>query len=148
MNVIKKATTFFRQKPLMKALLIEAYLYLIISYILLRFYSFKNLSKRFEIIRKKRKPMKAVSVRKMICQSIMTMSRYTPWESLCYDRAIVAKWMLNKREIDNNLILGTFQNDLSFEFHAWIESDETTILNPSPKEHIVLNIYASKFTYS
>ena len=143
----RKLKIFIHLQPLMKWLIIEAYCYLILSYLLLRLISFKRLSQHFEVKRTKRStnPPYQISTPRLVSKAIMISSKYTPWKSLCYDRAIAAKWMLNKREIDNHLILGTYPYDNGYEFHAWITHKENMILNHSPKKYVVIAVFSSIF---
>ena len=120
----RKLKTFIQLETQIKLLLLEAYIYLLLSFLLLRIIPFKDLSKRFEITKKRNQSNSTnTELGIKICKTIRIASKYMPWKSLCYDRAITAKWMLNKREIDNHLILGTRPNDKGYEFHAWVDND-------------------------
>ncbi|KKI91464.1 stage V sporulation protein S [Bacillus sp. SA1-12] len=58
-----------------------------------------------------------------ISQAIQIMSRYTFWESQCLVKAIAAMKMLEKRQIESTLYLGTAR-DQNGELiaHAWLRS--------------------------
>lgn len=58
-----------------------------------------------------------------VSQAIHIMSRYTIWESQCLVKAIAAMKMLEKRQIESTLYLGTAKDD-SGELiaHAWLRS--------------------------
>ena len=58
-----------------------------------------------------------------ISQAIHIMSRYTIWESQCLVKAIAAMKMLEKRQIESTLYLGTARNE-SGELiaHAWLRT--------------------------
>ena len=60
---------------------------------------------------------------KQISNAIDIMSKYTFWESQCLVRAIAAMKMLERRNIDSTLYLGTARDE-SGELiaHAWLRS--------------------------
>ncbi|WP_096440553.1 lasso peptide biosynthesis B2 protein [Alteribacter populi] len=54
---------------------------------------------------------------------IHIMSRYTLWESQCLVKAIAGMKMLEKRNIDSTLYLGTAKDESGkFVAHAWLRS--------------------------
>jgi len=58
-----------------------------------------------------------------ISQTINIMSRYTFWESQCLVKAIAAMKMLEKRNIDSTLYLGTARDESGKMIaHAWLRS--------------------------
>ena len=51
------------------------------------------------------------------------MSRYTFWESQCLVKAIAAMKMLEKRQIESTLYLGTAKDETgNMIAHAWLRS--------------------------
>lgn len=58
-----------------------------------------------------------------ISRSVQLMSRYTWWESMCLVKAIAAMKMLERRQIESTLYLGTAK-DASGKLiaHAWLRS--------------------------
>jgi hypothetical protein len=58
-----------------------------------------------------------------VSQSIHIMSKYTFWESQCLVKAIAAMKMLEKRQIESTLYLGTAKDeDGKLIAHAWLRS--------------------------
>lgn len=58
-----------------------------------------------------------------ISQAINLMSRYTFWESQCLVKAIAAMKMLEKRNIESTLYLGTARDEKGdLAAHAWLRS--------------------------
>ncbi len=54
-------------------------------------------------------------------QAIQVMSRHTCWESKCLVRAIAAMKMLQRRNLESTLYLGTSKNELAeLTAHAWL----------------------------
>ncbi|AXI10763.1 lasso peptide biosynthesis B2 protein [Oceanobacillus sp. 143] len=59
----------------------------------------------------------------LIKQAIHIMSRYTFWESQCLVKAIAAMKMLERRQIESTLYLGTAKDEKGeFIAHAWLRS--------------------------
>lgn len=60
---------------------------------------------------------------KNISQAINITSKHTFWESQCLVQALAAMKMLNRREIDSTLYLGTSKDDRGkLIAHAWLRS--------------------------
>ncbi|PEA53601.1 stage V sporulation protein S [Bacillus pseudomycoides] len=60
---------------------------------------------------------------KSVSQAIHIMSRYTFWESQCLVKAIAGMKMLEKRQIESTLYLGTAKDDSGkLIAHAWLRS--------------------------
>jgi hypothetical protein len=58
-----------------------------------------------------------------ISQAVHIMSRYTYWESMCLVRAIAAMKMLERRQIESTLYLGTGKDESGkLIAHAWLRS--------------------------
>ncbi|MGM0836099.1 MAG: lasso peptide biosynthesis B2 protein [Bacillota bacterium] len=58
-----------------------------------------------------------------VSQAIHTMSKYTFWESKCLVKAMAAMRMLEKRNIESTLYLGTSKDeDGKLIAHAWVRS--------------------------
>ncbi|MGG3564187.1 lasso peptide biosynthesis B2 protein [Neobacillus rhizosphaerae] len=65
-----------------------------------------------------------IKSQRIIHQSIRIMSKYTFWESKCFVQAIAGMKMLERRNIDATLYLGT-ANDVESKkmiAHAWLRS--------------------------
>jgi hypothetical protein len=63
-----------------------------------------------------------ITLRK-ISQAVHMMSRYTFWESQCLVKAIAAMKMLEKRQIESTLYLGTAKDETgNMIAHAWLRS--------------------------
>ncbi|WP_456277319.1 lasso peptide biosynthesis B2 protein [Bacillus sp. AK128] len=63
-----------------------------------------------------------MKVIRRVSQAIGIMSDYTFWESKCLVRAIAGMKMLEKRNIDCTLYLGTAKENGSMSAHAWLRS--------------------------
>ena len=60
---------------------------------------------------------------KHVSQAVNTMSHYTPWESMCLVKAIAAMKMLERRQIESTLYLGTAKGENGKMIaHAWLRS--------------------------
>lgn len=59
---------------------------------------------------------------KDVSKAVRIMSRYTLWESKCLVMAIAAMKMLERRNIESTLYLGTAKDDGRMIAHAWLRS--------------------------
>ncbi|MBY0007031.1 lasso peptide biosynthesis B2 protein [Priestia aryabhattai] len=81
-----------------------------------------------------------------VSQAIHTMSRYTFWESQCLVKAIAAMKMLEKRQIDSTLYLGTAREENGeLVAHAWLRSGPFYITGAEVMERFtVVSKFAKK----
>jgi hypothetical protein len=71
----------------------------------------------YQVIESNRKVIRHIS------QAINIMSRYTLWESMCLVKAIAAMKMLEKRQVESTLYLGTGKDENGkLIAHAWLRS--------------------------
>ncbi|MFK4391690.1 stage V sporulation protein S [Bacillus sp. AFS026049] len=125
MNIVKKAQTFLRLNFKTKLLYIEAFLHLGRARYL-KSISFSKVAptlgeqmkeSSYELIAADKEILANVS------RAINIMSRYTIWESQCLVKAMAAMKMLEKREIDSTLYLGTAKDENGgLIAHAWLRS--------------------------
>ncbi|WP_338470946.1 lasso peptide biosynthesis B2 protein [Niallia sp. XMNu-256] len=125
MSVLRKLKTFLKLDRKTKWLLLEAYVHLAKARYLksvpfskvapslgesMRETSFAtNESKNADLAR--------------VSRAIHLMSRYTFWESECLVKAIAGMRMLEKRNIESTLYLGTAKNEKGGMIaHAWLRS--------------------------
>ncbi|WP_064091676.1 lasso peptide biosynthesis B2 protein [Rossellomorea aquimaris] len=67
--------------------------------------------------------MKNKEILSNISQALHIMSRYTIWESRCLVKAIAGMKMLEKRQIESTLYLGTARDEQGqLIAHAWLRS--------------------------
>ncbi|MDR6878664.1 hypothetical protein J2X61_000405 [Bacillus sp. 3255] len=60
---------------------------------------------------------------RQIASAIEIMSKYTLWDSKCLVRAIAGMKMLNRRQIESTLYLGTAKDEsMKMIAHAWLRS--------------------------
>ncbi|WP_121662780.1 lasso peptide biosynthesis B2 protein [Metabacillus litoralis] len=107
-------------------LLIEAFLYLGWARFQLMYLPFSKLALSLGVYMKETKVEDTESHNsklKHIRHSIQVMSKYTFWESKCLVRAIAALKMLERRNIDSTLYLGTGTDENGKMIaHAWLRS--------------------------
>lgn len=54
---------------------------------------------------------------------IKSITKYLPWESVCYDKAIAAKLILNRRKIPSTLYIGLVKSKYGqLDGHAWVRA--------------------------
>ncbi|MBX9994245.1 MULTISPECIES: lasso peptide biosynthesis B2 protein [Priestia] len=81
-----------------------------------------------------------------VAQAIHIMSRYTFWESQCLVKAIAAMKMLEKRQIESTLYLGTArEKNGELVAHAWLRSGPFYITGAEVMERFtVVSKFAKK----
>lgn len=125
MNIIKKIRTFLTLDMKTIFLLIEAYIYLGWARIL-KGRPFSKIAPTLGV------PMNETSlsynesnkfVLRDISEAIHIMSRHTFWESKCLVRAIAGMKMLERRQMESTLYLGTAKDENgNMIAHAWLRS--------------------------
>ena len=125
MNITKKARNFLRLNFKTKLLLIEAFLHLGRA----RYLKSISFSKVAPSLGEQMKETSYNSnssnkeVLASISRAIHIMSRYTFWESQCLVKAMAGMKMLEKRNIDSTLYLGTAKGENGeLIAHAWLRS--------------------------
>ncbi|MDQ0217472.1 hypothetical protein J2S21_000561 [Peribacillus cavernae] len=84
-----------------------------------------------------------------ISQTIHIMSRYTFWESQCLVKAIAAMKMLEKRQIESTLYLGTAKDETGeLIAHAWLRSGPFYITgSEGMKKFTIVGKFAKEVSY-
>ncbi|MED1511416.1 MULTISPECIES: lasso peptide biosynthesis B2 protein [Bacillus] len=125
MNIINKAKAFLSFDMGTKLLLIEAFFYLGWARILKSIPFSKSapiLGIHMAETSLSYDESEKITLRK-ISQAVHMMSRYTFWESQCLVKAIAAMKMLEKRQIESTLYLGTAKDETgNMIAHAWLRS--------------------------
>ncbi|WP_270942321.1 lasso peptide biosynthesis B2 protein [Romboutsia lituseburensis] len=57
---------------------------------------------------------------KIVRDVVVTISKFTPWESLCLVQAMTVQRMLKKRGISTTIYLGVNKENKNMVAHAWI----------------------------
>ncbi|MGX2961398.1 lasso peptide biosynthesis B2 protein [Peribacillus sp. JNUCC 23] len=125
MNMVKKFKTLFSLDMKTTLIFTEAFIYLGWARIL-KFMPFSKVAPflgeemnetSLSIDESNRKVLKHVS------QAVNIMSRYTFWESQCLVKAIAAMKMLERRQIESTIYLGTAKDETGKMIaHAWLRS--------------------------
>lgn len=66
-------------------------------------------------------------------RSVKRACKYTPWRTMCFEQAIAAKMMLNRRNLHSELYFGVYKNEMAntIEAHAWLRSGDRIITGGS-----------------
>lgn len=59
-------------------------------------------------------------IAKIVRDVVVTISKFTPWESLCLVQAMTVQRMLKKRGISTTIYLGVNKENKNMVAHAWI----------------------------
>lgn len=125
MNLYKKIRAFLSFKWSMKCLLVEAFFFLAAGRIFKLIPFLRSSSILGKHMEETTFTVNSVDkeVLKNISDAIHIMSRYTFWESQCLVKAVAGMKMLERREIESTLYLGTAKNDQGdLIAHAWLRS--------------------------
>lgn len=122
---------FFKQHFKMKILLFMSFICLGIMRLLILIIPFKHLvthmgkeMQESTNILSEKSQIKAV----WVSWAVNVMSKYTPWESKCYVRALTAMFILKILRIPSTLYLGVSKNQSnSLIAHAWLRSGKEYI---------------------
>ena len=87
---------------------------------------------------------------KQISHAIHIMSKYTFWESKCLIKAIACMKMLERRQIDSTLYLGTAKDENGKMIaHAWVRSGPLYLTGAKEmKKFVVVSKFAKKVEVS
>ncbi|MGG0237759.1 lasso peptide biosynthesis B2 protein [Bacillus rhizoplanae] len=125
MNMVKKIRAFFSLDMKTMFLFIEAYVYLGWARIL-KFIPFSKIAPTLGV-HMDETPLSYSESNKLVLRSISEaihiLSRHTFWESQCLVRAIAGMKMLERRQIESTLYLGTAKDEHGkMVAHAWLRS--------------------------
>ncbi|NYE03842.1 hypothetical protein F4694_000561 [Bacillus niacini] len=145
MKLLKRIKSFLFINNTTKLLFLEAYLFLAWA----RFIKSKKFSKVASFLGTQMGETtlsldKAnYKVLRDISQSVHIMSKYTFWESMCLVRAIAAMKMLERRNIESTIYLGTAKDEAGkLIAHAWTRSGPFYITGAEEMDRFVI---VSKF---
>ncbi|NHM29248.1 lasso peptide biosynthesis B2 protein [Neobacillus terrae] len=87
-----------------------------------------------------------IRIVKQISHAIHIMSKYTFWESKCLVKAIAAMKMLERRQLDSTLYLGTAKDENGEMIaHAWLRSGPLYLTGAEEmKKFVTVNTFARK----
>lgn len=124
MNVIHKIRIFLTYKRDIQFLLLEAFFFLAYGR-LFKSLPFSKMSKRLgnQMDETTYELLTNQVILKKISNAIHIMSQYTFWESQCLVKAVASMKMLERRNIESTLYLGTAKDDQGqLIAHAWLRS--------------------------
>ncbi|PAV31526.1 stage V sporulation protein S [Virgibacillus profundi] len=142
---MRKIKLLLSLHPKMILLLLEAYIYLAWARVLKGKSFSKIASSLGDKMKETSKDLIPEQRRKQaeVSQAIRIMSKYTFWESECLVKAIAALKMLEKRNIESTLYLGTAKDGAGkLIAHAWLRSGPFYITGAEVKERFTV---VSKF---
>ncbi|PYZ94647.1 stage V sporulation protein S [Salipaludibacillus keqinensis] len=146
---MRKIVTFWSMPRKMKGMALEAYLYLGWARVLKKFPFAKVAPSLGTAMEETSLDMKEANVKtiKQISSAIHLMSCYTLWESQCLVKAIAAMKMLEKRQIESTLYLGTGKDENGkLIAHAWLRSGPYYVSGSEGMEKFtVIASYAKSF---
>jgi hypothetical protein len=114
-----------------KLLLLEAFLFQLISGLILKLVPFRIITRIFALPKNftsHTSHLKSVDIK----QAILRTSRHSPWKNRCLVQSLAGRWMLNRRGISSELWLGVAPgNDNKVIAHAWLQANDTEVVEKS-----------------
>lgn len=124
MKIVNRIKIFLNYKLATRLLFVEAFILLGWAR-MLKNKPFLNIAKTLELEMEETSlgSSRKIQIIRDISSAVNIMSKYTFWESMCLVRAIAAMKMLERRNIESTLYLGTAK-DKSGKLiaHAWLRS--------------------------
>lgn len=124
MNIVYKIRTFLSYDRNTQFLLLEAFVFLAYGR-LFKSFPFSKMSKKLgnKMDETSFECQLDQGILKNVSNAIHIMSRYTFWESQCLVKAVAGMKMLERRNIESTLYLGTAKDEKGqFIAHAWLRS--------------------------
>lgn len=147
-EIINRMKAFFSLDFATKAILIEAYFYLAWGRIL-KALPFAKVAPTLGVSLKETSyKMDASNMKdlKNVANAVRIMGKYTFWESQCLVKAIAGMKMLERRQIESTLYLGTARDEKgSMIAHAWLRSGSFYVSGSEGMEKFaVVGMFAKK----
>jgi hypothetical protein len=137
MGIIQKLKTYILLEEGKKLIFLEAYFYLAWARILKKIPFSKlapSLGTHMTETTTLDNPNQRENIR-FVSEAIHIMSRYTFWESMCLVKAIAGMKMLQRRQIESTLYLGTTRDkEGKMIAHAWLRSGSYFISGAEEKD--------------
>ena len=122
---VQRVGRFVRRPLADKVLVVEAYVLLGVTRVLVRFLPFRQLE-RLLGTRLAESPTELGDAERIVARRVVWavrgVHRYTPWKSDCFPQALTAKLMLRRRGVASTLYLGVAftQSRADLMAHAWL----------------------------
>ncbi len=83
---------------------------------------------------------------KKISEVLKVASKYTIWQSVCFEQAVAAMKMLERRNIESTIYFGTGRDEKgNFVAHAWLRSGPFIITGGEVKDQFTIVSTYAKF---
>jgi len=123
MGLGKKARNFYNYPPEFKRLLGEALIESLKNEFFLKANTFgqiRELHQNADAIDKGAIPREEILLLRQVSKAMNLLEKFAPWRPKCYNRALTAKRLLERRDIKPRLHIGFRKKDGEFDGHAWI----------------------------
>lgn len=124
----ERLVSFNNMKTTTKVLFLETFFLLTLSRLFIYFLPFKSVAKFLgKIMTESEETIPKNQSKEVIKigRTIMKASRYTPFRSLCFEQALTAKFMLNRRRIPSTIYFGVAKDGPKvLKAHAWTRAGD------------------------
>ena len=129
---LNRLIAFVRLPLSSKSALLEAALLLVFAKLLIRVTPYSWWSRLLGPVSRDREESDAITETEIagsIARVIQTAARCLPWNIVCLPRAMVAKWMLARRNVSSTLVLGIRKTRQTgdADLHAWLRVGQQSI---------------------
>jgi len=124
---IKKYIRIIKAPLSKKKLALEVFCYLFLTRLALFFLPFRVIVKFLEHHFVSKHCSECDDQVIIIGRVIKSVSRYTPWESLCLVQALTGKIMLKNRGLISTVYLGLSKSDNTMKAHAWLKYKDIVV---------------------
>lgn len=129
---LNRVRTFLRLPMSRKNALLEAALLLVLAQLLIKVTPYSWWSQLLGPIDSEKEESNAVAeieIAGSIAWVVHAAARCLPWEPVCLPRAMVAKWMLARRDVSSTLVLGArkTRHSSDTDLHAWLRVGQQSI---------------------
>ena len=108
---------------------IEAWILLHVSKAIILFFPFKKIAAKLGVsqVETPKDPIAGYQL-SLVEISLKRAIKYTVHNSKCYDQALAAKFLLNRRQLPSTLYFGLSKEDNQLSAHAWVRCGDTIVI--------------------
>jgi hypothetical protein len=108
---------------------IEAWILLHVSKAIILFFPFKKIAAKLGVsqVETPKDPIAGYQL-SLVEISLKRAVKYTVYNSKCYDQALAAKFMLNRRQLPSTLYFGLNKENNQLSAHAWVRCGDSIVI--------------------
>ncbi len=124
---MRALAAFFRSPVKTQAMVLEAALLLLLARLLVAHVRMRHWRRRLDTVGASVPTREADQARRVhleVARVVRAVSRHVPFRAVCLPQAMAAQWMLRRRSIPSQLVVGVRRAATAsgFEYHAWLSA--------------------------